>query len=439
MAILRSRLPWASVPELRPFSALRYDLRLAGRAPDLLCPPYDVIAPAERARLAARHPLNAVHLELPRDEEGRPDYEGAARLLAEWQEQAVLRPDERPMLYAYEQAYRLPEGDRGLARGFFCLLRLEPLGADAGVRAHERTMSGPKEDRLRLLRAVRANLSPVLMLYDAGDGGQASAALLNRLTAEPPVLEAVGQDGQGQRLWATAAEGSQAAASLLDLAGRGALTIADGHHRYETALRYRDEVRAKAAGVPSPGAEWLLVLLFDADSGGLSVLPTHRLVEGGREGAAVLEAARGLFAVEPVASGPQLLEGLRRPGRLGLWTAAGAALLEPRRERLASLLPPAASEALRWLDVMVLTSALPTLVGEDPQALLEAGRLDYVKDAAEVLARAAASERGYAFLLPPTPVSAVLQVAAAGEQMPHKSTYFEPKPATGLVFNRLAA
>ena len=431
------------MPELRPFRALRYDLRRADGAAELLCPPYDVIAPEERARLAASHPLNAVHLELPRDEAGRPDYEGARRLFAEWQAAGVLRSDDRPMLYVYEQAYSLPDGGRGLARGFFCLLRLEPFGPQSGVRAHERTMSGPKEDRLRLLRAVRANLSPVLMLYDGdrdGDAaGRASAALLDRLTAGPPALDAVGEDGLGQRLWAREAQGSEAAANLLELAARGALTIADGHHRYETALRYRDEVRSTGAGAPAEGAEWLLVLLFDAASGGLSVLPTHRLVEGGPDGRAVLEAARELFVVAPVASAQALLDGLRRPGRLGLWTAAGCALLEPRRERLEPLLPAGASEALRWLDVTVLTSALPRLVGEDAQALLEAGRLDYAKDTAQLLARAAASERRYAFLLPSTPVSAVLQVAAAGEQMPHKSTYFEPKPATGLVFNRLAA
>lgn len=426
------------MPELRPFRALRYDVRLADRAADLFCPPYDVIAPPERARLAASHPLNAVHLELPQDEAGRPDYEGARRLFAEWQEQGVLRLDDRPMVYVYERAYSLPDGDRGRARGFFCLLRLEPFGSESGVRAHERTMSGPKEDRLRLLRAVRANLSPVLMLFDGDDGGETSAALLDRLTAGPPAVDVVGEDGLGQRLWATPAEDSQAAASLLELAARRPLTIADGHHRYETALRYRDEVRATQAAATAEGAQWLLVLLVDAASGGLSVLPTHRLVEGRRDGGAVLEAARELFAVLPVVGGQELVDGLRRPGRLGLWTAAGCALLEPRRERLEPLLPERASEALRWLDVTVLTSALPRLVGEDPQALLDAGRLDYVKDSAEVLARAATHERGYAFLLPSTPVSAVLQVAAAGEQMPHKSTYFQPKPATGLVFNRLA-
>jgi uncharacterized protein (DUF1015 family) len=264
--------------------------------------------------------------------------------------------------------------------------------------------------------------------------------LLAQLMSARPDLEAHLPDGSAQRLWAVEAEGSPEAAALLALASRQPLTIADGHHRYETALHYRAERRAGVGGEAEgemEAADWLLVLLFDSASSGLSVLPTHRLVLARRGLADVLEAAQRLFVLEPAGSTAELLSATSRPGRLGMWTTGGCWLLRPRPEAVEPLLPADASEALRWLDVTVLTSTLTRLIGEEPQALLDDGRLDYVKEAGEVLARAAASERGYAFLLPPTPIPAVLHVAAAGEQMPHKSTYFEPKPASGLVFNPL--
>jgi uncharacterized protein (DUF1015 family) len=441
MVLATLRVPFAVVPELRPFRGLRYDPRaVAADAAALLCPPYDVISPLERDRLAALDARNAVHVELPLSGTGEPGaaaYRHAARLFAEWQSDGTLRRDDPARVYGYEQSYVLPNGRQASARGFYCLLRLEPFGPQAGVRPHERTMAEPKEDRYQLLRAVRANLSPVVMLYEPTDDGARSAELLAQLLRGAPELEALDQAGLGQRLWSVDPTVSEPAAALLELASQGPLTIADGHHRYETALRFWAEERL-VAGSGDGCAEWVMVLLFDARSGGLSVLPTHRFVQAKPDPAAVLEAAAELFEVTRIERSESLLDQLGRPGRLGLWTRAGAALLEPRREAVEPLLPLGASDALRWLDVTVLTSALPRLVGESAQALLESGRLAYIKDAQEVLARAARSEGGYAFLLPPTPVPAVLQVAAAGEQMPHKSTYFQPKPATGLVFNALA-
>ncbi|CAN5868486.1 DUF1015 domain-containing protein [soil metagenome] len=429
------------MPELRPFRGLRYAPRAdAADAAALLCPPYDVISATERARLAGLDPRNAVHVELPLSatgEAGAAAYRHAARLFTEWQSDGTLRRDDRPLIYGYEQTYALPTGEHARARGFYCLLRLEEFASDAGVRPHERTMAEPKEDRYQLLRAVQANLSPVVMLHEPEDGGLASAAALDQLLREAPQLEAVDETGLGQRLWPADPAVSAPAAALLELGSRRPLTIADGHHRYETALRFGAEERA-AGGAGADPAEWVMVLLFDAFSGGLSVLSTHRFVQAGRDVAAVLEAAQELFETTRTDRRATLLGQLGQPGRLGLWTHAGGVLLEPRREALEPLLPAGASEALRWLDVTVLTSALPRLVGESAQALLDSGRLAYIKDADEVLARAERTEGGYAFLLPPTPVPAVLQVAAAGEQMPHKSTYFQPKPATGLVFNALA-
>ena len=173
------------MPDLRPFRGLRYD---PSAVPDLgavLCPPYDVISPAERERLAARDPRNAVRVELPVAEPGDAGsaYEAAAQTFKGWIEDGTLRRNDRPLLYLYEQRYSLTDGREASARGFFCRLRLEPYGPASGVRPHEHTMSAPKEDRFRLLSAVQTNLSPVLLLYESDESGEAADRLLDDLTS----------------------------------------------------------------------------------------------------------------------------------------------------------------------------------------------------------------------------------------------------------------
>jgi uncharacterized protein (DUF1015 family) len=432
------------VPHLSAFRALRYDPRAVSDAGAVVCPPYDVISPAERERLAKRHPQNAVHVELPEVASGFQDGTGAAgdryavagRLFEEWQREGILRRDERPHIYPYEQRYH-SSGSERVVRGFFCRLRLEDFGPDSGVRPHERTMGGPKEDRYRLLSAVRANLSPVLMLYEAA-GGASSAQLLDELTSGPADTEAEDDAGRVHRLWLADPTESDAARALLELAGQRPLTIADGHHRYETALRFRDEQRASggAGGGNDEPHEFVLSLLYDADSGGLEVLPTHRLLRSlPRSGEALLESAESLFGLTPTDDFPALLRETARGGRLGLWTRGGGAVLAVDRERLGRDVPAGVSEALRWLEVNILDVALRRLVGAPAAELVAGGQLSYTKDPDEALQQVAGGRVDAAFLLPSTPISTVLEIAAAGEVMPQKSTYFEPKAATGLLFN----
>jgi uncharacterized protein (DUF1015 family) len=395
--------------------------------PDLgavLCPPYDIISAQERARLAARDPRNAVHVELPTAAPGEDPYAAAAGVFERWQSDGVLRRDDRPWLYVYEQAF-----SGGIARGFFCRLLLEQPGAS--VRRHERTMAGPKEDRLRLLRAVRANLSPVLLLYDDGARGARSRALLDELSDTAPVATASDDGGTRHRLWLVD-PAAKAAAELLALGARDGLTIADGHHRYETALRHRDEVGRGS------GADYVLALLYDASSGGLQILPTHRLLSGVGDGTALLDEVDTLFERQPAADGATLAAAVARAGEgtLGLWTRAGGGLLRARANAIAPRLP-AGPAALRRLDVSVLGAALREICAADPDALAESGRLSYTKDAALALAEVEAGRVDACFLLAPTPVQDVLAVAAAGELMPPKSTYFVPKAATGMLFNLL--
>jgi len=243
-----------------------------------------------------------------------------------------------------------------------------------------------------------------------------------------PVVDATDDGGVRHLLWVADPAATPAAAELLRGASAGPLTIADGHHRYATALRY-------CAEVGGPGADQVLALLIEAKSGGLEVHPTHRLV--GNVGAHdVLDAAGRLFEVEPVATGRELAIGAES-GVIGMWTRQGGGRLRSRPDRIGPLLPT--SMALRSLDVTVLNFAYPTLLGATAAELTAADRIAYPHDADEAVAAVESGLADVCFLLAPPPISAVLEVAAEGEVMPAKSTYFYPKPATGLVFNLIEA
>jgi len=420
------------VPDLRPFRGLRYN---PARVPDLgvvLCPPYDVISPAQRAQLLARDAHNAVRLELPSATPASAtasDFDTAAATLRQWLDDGTLVRDARPMLYVYEQHYTANDGTSRVARSFLCELRLEDYGPHSGVRPHEHTLGPAKEHRFQLLRATRTHLSPVLLIYEKD-----SRALLDELTATPPQLDTSGPGGTRQRLWAIDGAGTPAAAELLALAGSGPLTIADGHHRYETALRYRD-----SAGAAS-GADHVLALLYSAHADGLALAPWHRVITGVPDHATVLNAAAVAFDAQPVDTSGDLIDAIgasSEPGILGLWTRGGGRILRVNRTRAVAAGGGGGSENVRWLDVAVLSGTLARMIGANEGALTAEGRLSYTHDARAAVQQVDESGADVAFLLRPTPVDQVVAVAAAGEFMPAKSTYFYPKAATGLVFDPL--
>ncbi len=402
----------------------------------MICPPYDIISAEQRARLAARDPRNAVHVELPASASDTPPgeaaYRAAGELFARWQGDGTLRREERPLIYVYEQRYRLDDGSAGRCRGFFCGLRLEQPGRDAGVRPHEHTLAAPKEDRYRLLRAVRANLSPVLLLYQHAAGDVPPAQLLDRLTDRPAEREATADDGIVHRLWTADPALSAEAAQLLAAAASGPLTIADGHHRYQTALRFRDET-AVASRAEDAAADFVLALLYEAASGGLRIAPTHRLISGVGDTESLFAALGELLAVEHHARPANVLNAIRNGG-IGIWTRHGGARLAVPGERGRATL----SAGERELDVSVLARALPRLLGVTTDELERRGVLWYTRAADEAVHSVDDGTADAAFLLNPTPIESVLSHAARGEVMPPKSTYFEPKAATGLVFNPLS-
>ena len=435
------------MPQIRPFRALRFEPSVVGDVAAVVAPPYDVIGEEQHASLLARHRSNVVRLDLPHPEPGdEPDdrYRRAARAMAAWRSDGTLHKDPHPSIYVYEQTYCVPgTTTERTQRGFFARLRLEDFGPGSGVLPHERTMAAPKEDRYKLLRATGVNTSPVIGLYQAPSS--AVAAILDELTRGRPDVDVRDDDGTRHRLWAVPTDGAdpdRAIAALLAAAGNGPITIADGHHRYETALRYRDERRMTRSCEEDPAFDYLLALLVEAGEP-LTVLPTHRVVGNLPDGGAgIIEAAASLFEVRAGVSAEELVSASSQAGlaaggsgRFGLWTRSGGAWLEARREAFAPLLPPG-GEALRRLDVTLLGAALEALTGIDAAAAV-AGSIRFTKSAAEAISWVDAQRDGAdaAFLLDPTPVVDIIAVARDGDVMPQKSTYFYPKALTGLVLN----
>lgn len=435
------------MPEIRAFRALRFDSEKVGDLNRVICPPYDVIGPDWHQALLARHPANAVRLDLPEVQAGEePDdrYRRAARLLSAWRVDGTLRKDGQPSIYVYEQTYRVPGSDQiRTQRGFFGRLFLEELVPGSGVLPHEKTLSAPKEDRYKLLRATAVNTSPVVGLY--ADSSGRSVQALAAITSRRPDADVADDDHVRHRLWAVPEDGPDSifVKALIEVASRKPITIADGHHRYETALRYRDERRANKTGEDDPPAEYVLMLFLETTKQKLTVLPTHRIVRSlGDEGVRdLLDHASWLFDVKPVGGRDELQAAFAAVdvaggrGRFGLWTRNGGAILTARRGDFAMSLREG-GPALHRLDVTLLQVALDRLCGIDVAAIA-AGRLAYSKSVTEALdwVDAAWNEADAAFLLDPTPVADIAAVAAEGDVMPQKSTYFYPKALTGLIIN----
>jgi uncharacterized protein (DUF1015 family) len=436
------------VPQVRAFRALRFDPEQIDDMRRVVCPPYDVIGPELQRNLLDRHPYNAVRIDLPEVQAGEgPDdrYRRVSRTVAAWRVEGVLRKEPLASIYVYEQTYIVPGSKRSRTqRGFLARLRLEELVRGAGVLPHERTLSGPKEDRYKLLRATGMNTSPVVGIYSDSSGRSERA--MAAIAAGGPDVEVTDDDGVRHKLWAAAEDGPNSAevAALLGAASRKPVTIADGHHRYETALRYRTERRANKTGEADPAADYVLMLFLESARQKLTVLPTHRVARRlGEEGVRdLLDHAEWLFEVQPVDDRSALeaaffsveqAQGGR--GRFGLWTRHGGALLRARRDAFDPSLP-AGGEALRRLDVTLLQVALDRLCGISASGVA-GGRLAYTKSVPQALdwVDAGADGADAAFLLDPTPVADISAVAAEGDVMPQKSTYFYPKALSGLVMN----
>ncbi len=415
--------------EVSPLETVHYDLEKVGRLADVVAPPYDVIDDEQRAELAARSPYNVVQLDLPRDPEGGDPYEHAARLLGRWSEEGALTRDDRPAMWALEQDYASPDGERLTRHGFLARVRLTPY--DEGIRAHERTQPGPKEDRLRLTRATRHNLSPIFALHP-GDAWQHLGSALGG----DPWGEVTDADGTTHRVWRVEEPAvHEAIAAELE---PGELLIADGHHRYETALAYQREV-----GGDGPH-DYVLMALVSLEDPGLTVFATHRMLKDlrpdQREG--IGEMAEAGFDLQNVAEEDLIPDSAEPEVSFGYMDASAKQpwrlrLNENGRRALDSEME-GRSEAYRSLDSAALEELfLKRAVGLSPEDIAAKKGLGYTPNADEAIAAVRSGSYDAAFFLRPTPIDQVRAVAAAGETMPPKSTYFFPKLLTGIAFNPL--
>ncbi len=413
--------------EIRPFRALRYD---AGRV-DLervLAPVYDVVTPDDRVRFYERDPHNAIRLELTKSvaEEASTDYSEVAKTLAAWRSEGVLRFDAQPALYGLRQRFAAPDG-RALARtGFFCALQLEDY-AKRVVRPHERTLAGPKADRLKILRASRTNLSAVFLLYEDPDG-KLDALLEQALAAGEP-QRARDAGGVAQEL--VAIPDARAIAEAQRFLASRPLVIADGHHRYETALAYQAERRA--AGDSS--ADHIFVYLANAYAAGSLLLPIHRLLvrAPAPDEARWSQLANAGWSQSKIAAGsPEQVESALRAA-LAPHTGAPAFAADDGRGQLRVFWKPASPE----LSIEVFHREIVVGFFGLDEAAVRDGALAFPKATLEAAREVRAGRGTVALYLNPLRPEDVFRVTAAGATLPQKSTFFYPKLPTGLLFRSL--
>ena len=460
---------------IQPFRGWRYDLAAAGAASldELLTPPYDVISPAQQAAYYARQPHNVVRLELAADEPGDDDshnrYTRAAGTLAGWQRSGVLRREPAPAIYLLRQRYTLPDGRPATRSGMIFRLRLAPWGK--GILPHERTFPAAKADRLALTIATGAQCSPIFLLY-SDPAGQAQAPVTAAADQRGPDAVYCDEDGVEHTLWAVTDPAALAAATAA-LAPK-TFYVADGHHRYETALAYQRWRRGGGppdAPAPAPLHSWQGVpayapilpappeipLPFDTawvyaaciDDAGLAILPTHRCIHDlpGFDAERLLAGLGQDFVVTPIEdeAGLKKLDFFRRNPTSGTTFALllpgqpGGYLLEMRNDpatvaRLHANYPPVVAA----VDVAALQSlALGPLLGIDPDPSQLKRFVAFTPSAAEAAEGVLAGRYQAAFLVNPTPLAQLQAVSDAGEVMPPKATYFYPKLPAGLVINCL--
>jgi uncharacterized protein (DUF1015 family) len=404
--------------EIQPFAGIVYRVEDAA-LPQVLAPPYDVITPEHQDRLYARDERNIVRVVLNRTP-GAGAYEEAGATFARWRAEGVLAEDPRPALYVLEQHFDV-EGVGRRRRGLLARFRAEDPGGS--ILPHEQTRTGPREDRYRLLRATRANFSPIFLM--ASDPARTLSQMLAARAATPPAVDYVDETSVRHRLWRVTDP-----AELLgyrEALARARSYIADGHHRYATALRYRDE--------SGPQGAWTLGYFTPLDDPGLVVLPYHRVLSAAPPLADLAAALQPHFDAREA---PGLGQAAREvaastaPYAFAFADPGGRALVAEARPGTPGLLPPAVPEALRVLDTFFAHEVLlPRLLHVPPEAV---GFVHSLEHAREALAGGAAR---LALLLRPTPVRQIVDVSEASLSMPAKSTFFFPKLPSGLVIHPL--
>src|SRR5829696_4839106 len=419
--------------DVQPLRALHYDLRSVESLDAVAAPPYDVIDDALRSQLAGRSPFNVVEVDLPKSDNGGDPYAHAEHLWEGWQQQGIVVRDREPALWLLTQDYTGPDGNAYTRHGFFARVRVTDYGPGL-IRPHERTHPGPKEDRLNLTRATRANLSPIFSLFD--DPGNEAWGALDKTTQTEPYGTHTDADGSVNKLWRVDDQATidQVQAALAERE----LLIADGHHRYETARVYAQEIGGEGEH------SYVLMFLCSLQDSGLTIFPTHRLLTDLKDpqkqetlGGAIKES----FDIEKLDDPRQLQPDANTSGvQMGYMDShfKQPFRLTLKDSSIAERALPDNSEPYRRLDTAVLESViLKRALGMTDDDIDHKHGLDYSKDFDDALDSVQSGRVDAAFYMRATPVEHVQEVAAEGESMPPKSTYFFPKIPTGLIFNAL--
>jgi uncharacterized protein (DUF1015 family) len=452
------------MPTIAPFRALRYDLKHVGSLTNVICPPYDVIDAELQNKLYKLHPANIVRCELNRDEPGDGDiqnatanhrYTRAATFLKNWRSEGVLQEESQPAVYVYHQTFEA-DGQKHNRRGFMVRCRLERFG-EGKIYPHEETLSGPKADRLLLTKACRANLSQIFGLFP--DEGNAAQDLLEKAVAGQAPVEATDHLGVLHRMWTVT--DSAVLSQLQKLMNDKPMFIADGHHRYETACNYRDELAAAGKLKPDDPSNFVLMMCVGMSDPGLLVLPTHRLFRGlpAMDSKALSAKLGENFKTRIAGEGADLaptvwaeIEKAGEQGTIGFFTGDDerwtiATVTDVGRKKMAEIAPEHSAD---WQGLGV--SLLHRLVVETLFGAKDLPKPKYVHSVEEVVesleqgdaaTRDATGVMGQggrfelAALVMPATVEHIRKISQHGERMPAKSTYFYPKLVSGLVINLL--
>lgn len=427
-----------------PLRGLRYNTQKIKNIAEVVAPPYDVIDEALREKLYAKNSANVVRLILTKDSEGPNKYEVAQKYLETWKKEGILEQDAEPQIYVYHQTYTLEDGRSLTRKGYIAARRLESF--DTGrIRPHEHTFAGPKADRMHLIKATQSNLSPIFGIY--GDPGKKVLNLLENAPGKKLLIDITTDDGNRHQVWGVsdAATLKQVNEGMQDKV----VFIADGHHRYETALGYRDYLRAEGKlKNENDAANFVMMYLCPMEDEGLVILPTHRvLVEKSKVSwPLALEKIKKYFEVKEYSSSDSSyalkdLENSKQEIAFLLSSAEGKAfLIKTNPQKVAQIeslskIP----EAVRNLDVTLLHKyLLPQVFEINLSEGDEAKKIHYVKDTQEALQAPVKGQASLSFILNPTKMKQVEDVSNIGERMPHKSTFFYPKLLSGLMFNPLS-
>lgn len=427
--------------EIKPFRALRFNPEKAGEISTLTCPPYDIINEEQRREFLNTNENNVIRLELPKGDspKGYDPYEEAAEVLHKWEEQGILKQDSAPALYIYEEEFQA-YGQTKRVKGVICRVKVEEFSKGV-VLPHEETLSKAKQDRFNLMKTTFCNFSQIYSLYM--DEEHKTLNRIDMLSKGKPRFEF--SDGAvTHRLWIV--NDLVAIQAICDDFADRKLYIADGHHRYETAINFRNYCRENGISKEGGDPDYVMMMLVDMQHDGLVVFPTHRLVRGLKEFDAqkLLEGCKQYFEVFEMNDISQIetnLDALYRQGKKAFAFYDGGNdwhLLILKDIAVMKEILPQKSAASQGLDVTVLHSlVLERILGIDAENMAQQINLTYTRSFDEAISSVQNGESQCTFILNPTRVSEIRDVAAAGEKMPQKSTYFYPKLITGLVMNQM--